>query len=628
MNSPSIQEATREAAQEAVQSATPAEHSPEAHYKKRNAQLRIDSTLLEQSSRVIAALRVLFFLIVLGGLAAGPFVHWPAWGSWAIATSAFVFLALVILHANIERRADLVRARNDYVERAIIRVVDGAPSRPEGIVDTVAPTHPYAHDLDLFGSRSFSSWLDGVHTRDGQASLARTLLEPCTIDESRARQQFVKELADRHDFRESLSANAVLLSERQPDEAALAKLLAWSGGDAELVNPLSLWVTCIFGCVTFSITMAAFSGVALLKLPAVALVSLGLLVRAATQSRSRVILETATPLVGTPERYAAIFGLTTGLALESDRGRELQAILTKGTGAEAAARGLGTIGTLLDARENGLFRMLIGPLLQWDLLCSLLLERWRAQYGKLLSDWISTAATFEAAAALATRAFEETEAVWPEFVSGASFVAADLGHPLIARALRVSNNVTLSGPGEAWVITGSNMAGKSTLLRAIGLNGVLAYAGGKVCASKLQMGHVAIVTSVKVADALADGVSFFYAEVQRLKVVLNIAEKQPTLFLLDEILRGTNSRERIIGAKAVIEKLLALGAVGAVSTHDLAISQLAENASLKVTNVHFEEQVEGDVMRFDYVLRPGVVQTSNALRLMKEVGLPVPDGEL
>ncbi len=605
---------------------TPTVPSPEAHYKSRHAQLSIDAASLDQSSRLVAALRVVSFLFVLAALSVAPFVgHWPIWGTWIAAGCAVLFLFLVIVHASIERRADVVRAKRDFAQRGITRVVDGAPSRPEGADITIAPTHPYAHDLDLFGPRSFSSWLDGVHTREGLAVLSRSLLESCSLDEARARQQFVKELADRHDFRESLSANAVLLAERQPDEAALAKLLAWSGGDAEPVKPVAVWATAIFGIVTFAITIAALSGVAALKVPAVALVSLSLLLRALTQSTSRVVLETATPLVGTPERYAALFGLAARLPLESGKGRELQTILTKGAGAEVAAKSLGTIGTLLDARENGLFRMFIGPLLQWDLLCKLLLDRWRGQYGKLLSDWISTAASFEAAAALSTRAFEEPDAVWPEFVSGTSFVAEGLGHPLIARASRVSNNVVLSGPGEAWVITGSNMAGKSTLLRAVGLNAVLAYAGAKVCASKLQIGQFAIVTSVKVADALADGVSFFYAEVQRLKLVLDIAEKEPTLFLLDEILRGTNSRERIIGAKAVIEKLLSLGAVGGVSTHDLAISQLAENISLKVTNVHFEEQVEGDVMRFDYILRSGVVQTSNALRLMKQVGLPVPD---
>ena len=574
---------------------------------------------------MIAGLRVVSFTGVLGALVVAPFVSWPAWGSWAAGTSGLAFLVLVFVHAAVERRADVVRARKEYAARGLKRVADGQASRPEGMSIAIDSTHPYALDLDLFGPRSLSSWLDGVHTHEGQSALAHFLLEPCTTTEARSRQELVKELAEDHAFRESLSANAELLAARQLDKAAMQKLLTWSGEAARPVNSLTILATAIFGGATLGIAIAALSGIAIFKASAIVLGAFAILVRLGTQSRASAILESATPLVGTPERYAALFGLAASQPLASMKGQQLQATLTQGDGAEAAAKALGTIGALLDARENGLFRLFIGPLLQWDLLCSLLLEQWRSQHGKRLDEWVKSVAAFEATAALATRAFEEPEGAWPEFVSGSCFVAEGLGHPLIAPSERVCNDVALRGEGEALVITGSNMAGKSTLLRAMGLNAVLAYAGGKVCASKLQLGQLDVVTSIKVADALADGVSFFYAEVRRLKLVLDTAERGPTLFLLDEILRGTNSRERVIGAKAVVERLLGLSALGAVSTHDLAISQLAENETLKVLNVHFEEQVEGDVMKFDYVLRPGVVQTSNALRLMKQVGLPVPE---
>jgi hypothetical protein len=604
----------------------------EAHYRVRKAQLSLEHASLERTSGVIAGLRVVTFTGAVGVLAVAPFLKGPAspsspvWSSWVAGVSGLAFLVLVFVHAVIERRAHVVHARKAYAERGLQRVADHQPSRVEGTSIAVDPSHPYAGDLDLFGPRSFSSWLDGVHTHEGQAALSRLMLEPAAVAEARLRQEFVKELADAHAFRESLSANAELLAERQPDKAAMHKLLAWSAEAARPVNALTILATALFGGATLGLVIAALAGPAIFKAPAIALVGVALVVRAGTQSQARVILDAAAPLVGTPERYAALFGLAVSQPLESAKARQLQVALAQGAGAQAAAKALGTIGTLLDARENGLFRLFIGPLLQWDLLCSLLLEQWRLQHGKLLDDWVQAVATFEATAALSTRAFEEPDGVWPEFVSGSCFVAEGLGHPLVAVADRVCNDVALRGPGEALVITGSNMAGKSTLLRAMGLNAVVAYAGGKVCASKLQIGQLAVVTSIKVADALADGVSFFYAEVRRLKLVLDTAERQPTLFLLDEILRGTNSRERIIGAKAVVERLLGLSAIGAVTTHDLAISQLAENEALKVVNVHFEEQVEGDVMRFDYVLRPGVVQTSNALRLMKQVGLPV--GEL
>ncbi|HEX7667358.1 MAG TPA: MutS family DNA mismatch repair protein, partial [Polyangiaceae bacterium] len=199
-----------------------------------------------------------------------------------------------------------------------------------------------------------------------------------------------------------------------------------------------------------------------------------------------------------------------------------------------------------------------------------------------------------------------------------------LGHPLIAGDKRVTNDVGFGGAHPlALIVTGSNMSGKSTLLRAVGINAVLALAGAPVCAESLAIGDVRVVTSMRISDSLESGISHFYAELQKLKLVIDLAKGQrKVLFLLDEILHGTNTRERLIGARAVARALVAAGGIGAISTHDLAIGDLEQELAGKVKNVHFEEQVENDKMTFDYKLRDGVVQSSNALRLMKIVGLP------
>jgi DNA mismatch repair ATPase MutS len=206
--------------------------------------------------------------------------------------------------------------------------------------------------------------------------------------------------------------------------------------------------------------------------------------------------------------------------------------------------------------------------------------------------------------------------------------AEHLGHPLIDPTSRVSNDVALEGPGHALVVTGSNMSGKSTLLRALGINVVLANAGAPVCAKRLRLGSLRVATSMRVSDSLEEGTSRFYAELKKLRLVLELARAAKSggpavLFLLDEILHGTNTRERVIGARAILRELIAQHAMGAVSTHDLALGDLESELEGRVKNVHFEEQVEGDVMTFDYRLRAGVVQSSNALRLMKIVGLDV-----
>jgi DNA mismatch repair ATPase MutS len=254
------------------------------------------------------------------------------------------------------------------------------------------------------------------------------------------------------------------------------------------------------------------------------------------------------------------------------------------------------------------------------------LEGWRARAGGRVRGWFATLGEAEALASLAGFAFEGPERSWPELKDRPCFEGHALGHPLLAADHRVDNDVVLPRPGCALIVTGSNMSGKSTLLRAVGLNAVLAMAGGPVCARRLMVGEVEVATSMRVSDSLEAGVSHFLAELQRIKRVVEKArEKPPVLFLLDEILHGTNSRERLIGARAIVRQLTDLGAFGAVSTHDLGLAEPVPELEGRVENVHFQEQVDAaGVMTFDFLLRPGVVQSSNALRLMRAVGLDVP----
>jgi DNA mismatch repair ATPase MutS len=309
--------------------------------------------------------------------------------------------------------------------------------------------------------------------------------------------------------------------------------------------------------------------------------------------------------------------------------KELQSRLSAGKRkASEEIASLERIVGYVDARRNEVFRLLIGPMLMWDVHCARALVRWRARAGSHVRAWLATLGEIEALASIAGFAHEHPAFVFPAIEAEPLVEARALGHPLIADAARVGNDVTLEGGGRAMVVTGSNMSGKSTLLRAIGVNAALAFAGAPVCAASLRVGPSRVATSMRIADSLEEGVSHFYAELRRLKRVLDWATepgRPPVLFLLDEILHGTNSRERVIGACAVVRELLERGALGAVSTHDLGITALERElgASGRVQNVHFEEQVHGDTMTFDYVLRPGIVQSSNALRLMRAVGITV-----
>ena len=283
----------------------------------------------------------------------------------------------------------------------------------------------------------------------------------------------------------------------------------------------------------------------------------------------------------------------------------------------------------LDATQNEVFRIFIAPLLLWDVHCAVALVKWRRRSGARLRGWLDVLGEVEALASLGAFAFEHPEFAWPELSPQPMLEARGLGHPVLPDDRRVDNDVCFPRCGRALVVTGSNMSGKSTMLRAIGVNAVLAFAGAPVCAASMRIGRARVATSMRVVDSLEEGISHFYAELRRLKGVLDLAarsERGPVLFLLDEVLHGTNSRERVLGACAVVRQLLALGAFGAVSTHDLGITVLQEELGEAVENVHFEDRVEGEVMTFDYVLRPGIVQSSNALRLMRSLGIAVPEG--
>jgi DNA mismatch repair ATPase MutS len=279
---------------------------------------------------------------------------------------------------------------------------------------------------------------------------------------------------------------------------------------------------------------------------------------------------------------------------------------------------------LLDARRNQLFAP-IGALLLWTTQLAFEIERWRAACGPALARWIEMLGEIEALAALATAAYENPDHCFPEIVAeGDVFEAEALGHPMLPASGCVRNDVGLGGELRVLVVSGSNMSGKSTLLRAVGTNAVLALAGAAVRARRMRIGPLVLGTSIRLQDSLLEGRSRFYAEIGRLRGLVEQAEGQQTLlFLIDEILHGTNSHDRGVGAEAIIRGLVERGAIGVVTTHDLALAKVADSLAPRAANVHFEDHLEDGEISFDYRMRPGVVEKGNALELMRSVGLDV-----
>jgi DNA mismatch repair ATPase MutS len=279
-----------------------------------------------------------------------------------------------------------------------------------------------------------------------------------------------------------------------------------------------------------------------------------------------------------------------------------------------------------DLKHNGLVHPLVNLFLLWDVHCAIGLERWQKSVGTKLRFWFEAVGWFEALSSLASYAADEPGTTYPEFVEAeVRYQAKGLNHALLDPKTRVSNDVVLSEVGSALLITGSNMSGKSTLLRAMGVSSVLALSGAPVPAERLILSRLLVRTSIRVADSLEHGVSHFYAEISKLKLVVDDASRgEPVLFLLDEILHGTNSRERQIGARWVLRELLEKGAIGAISTHDQELCRLTPELMNRVELVHLRENVADGRMTFDYRVYPGPVTSGNALRLMRIVGLDVP----
>lgn len=577
------------------------------------------------------------------------------------ALAAVAFVVLVVLHARLFEEKARLEAKLAFHRRGLARL-DGAWARPSDGAATdgaryagTTEKHPYADDLDLFGKGSLFQRIDFTATRAGEARLAEILLTAASPAGERPREapteqrDAVAELANNLDFREDFAVLGARLATEKADFEPLVKAVA---AIEVLPNRAFLaFVAFAIPVCTLALRSAASCG-AVPKFAWVGSAALGVLVLFALAARLQ-----ATAALGRLElplaRLEEILLRIDGLRFEAPRLQRLQERLRNQEGTVAPVLGaLGRTQNLYAARNNDIFRLVVAPLLLWELWFALRFSKialrlkgvGNAGENGTLTAALAAVAEFDALLSLAAFAAEE-EGVFPTFVAEPVFLAEDLAHPLLPANRRVANRLSLrrsvsfngeSGGERAEIdapvllITGSNMAGKSTLLRTVGTAVVLAFAGTKVPARALTLGPLVVATSMRVRDSLGDGVSRFYAELAKLRTVVETGRNAPAgttlLFLLDEVLHGTNSRERNIGARALVAALLAAEppALGLLSTHDLALTDLEATTDGAVQNVHLRENVVADQMSFDYLLRRGPVTTSNALRLMKGAGLDLP----
>ncbi|OQW30239.1 MAG: hypothetical protein A4E19_11675 [Nitrospira sp. SG-bin1] len=594
--------------------------------------IRRTDRLITRGTRTSATFtrwRLAIFLIGFAGVVTLYKLDWYHSGNLALGVFLTLFIAVAAYHNRVETRIHRLRQWKLIKLAHLARVaMDWAaiPPRP----GTAPKAHPYADDLDLFGTHSLTHLLDTTVSDRGRERLHGWLLtQPPTPGEWRARQQLVKELTPRSLFRDRLALEARLTGDQEINGKRLAAVLEHPVGLPRL--DIILTIQTLLALTTFGLGSASLFGLLpgywMFSFAAYALIYF-------MTDQGEELLEHAVGLHHETERLAVVLGYLErharrqGTALASTCA-ELLGGASPTLHLRQAARTLHAI----SIKAHPLVHLAVNALCPWDLWFTRRLSHVQQIIASRLPPWLNCLADVEAASALATFAYLHPHYAWPihpiaaDNQDGAvpSLHADGLGHPLLSVKTRVTNDVHLKGLGSIYLITGSNMSGKSTFLRTIGINLCLAQAGAPVCARSFEWTWSRLVCCIRVDDSLDAGLSFFYAEVKRLKTILDATKDRaspPVLFLIDEIFKGTNNRERLIGSRAYITELSKGNGYGLVSTHDLELADL-ESAIPGLINAHFQETVSAGALEFDYRLRPGPCPTTNALRIMELEGLPI-----
>jgi len=532
---------------------------------------------------------------------------------------AALFVVLAVLHDKVLHAINLRARAIHFYERGLARVEDRWAGSGETGDRFFDPLHPYARDLDIFGKASVFELLCTARTRAGEETLAAWLLTEANVEEILARQIAVGDLKERVKFREKLFT----LGETARLGVHPEALSAW-GEREPIFGARSTRIATTVLALLWILSLVCW-GVWHLSAVAIAMT----LVNLAWAHRIHTRVDQAS---GSLEKASADLEVLAGVLALLEREHfsapkllEIQAAFkSDGIQPSTAIRKLVNLVEYVKARRNLILRSM-EPVTFWSAQVVFAAERWQQQFGPQIRGWLAAVGEFEALSALSGYAYEHPDDVFPDFSrQNVLFDAEALAHPLLPVSKAVRNDVKLGDGLQLMILSGPNMAGKSTFIRSVGVNAVLAQCGAPVRASRLRLSPLKVAASICILDSLSGGVSRFYAEIRRIKLISDLTQGPvPVLFLLDELLSGTNSHDRLEGTRFVVRSLTERGAIGIVSTHDLALTQIPETMGKSAANCHFEDQFADGKLAFDYKLNPGIVKTSNALELMRSIGLGV-----
>ncbi|QDT01181.1 MutS-related protein [Adhaeretor mobilis] len=576
-------------------------------------------------------------------LCAALLATWVVFGGWGVPWQFLlfpigIFIGTVFYHGSIKRKLLVATRAIEHYQRCLKRL-DGkwVGIGPDG-EEFIDPLHPYSGDLDIFGHGSLFQLLNSPVTPAGEKTLASWLAPEAnkalpSKETILDRQKAVHNLRDQLDLRERL---AIIGPTKQSQQDAM-QLQKWLANPGELTATwvsavgLLLGVMGVLALGHFFVTIAmgtVSTSKSLSLLILVVLLQMGFLYHlratllAIKQYSEHAVLEL--------QRIVRVVS-----ALETVRGddpaikRLRHELVEDGT---PTSQKIHQLERTVSQFDNMCRNAMIAPLALISMVglhfaCKI--DHWRSMHGSHVARWFDAAGELEALLAFAQLHFENSEYCFPQIEEGApQFTAHGLSHPLLPSAAAVANDVALGEGCRLLLISGSNMSGKSTLMRSVGINTALAWSGAPVFARELKLSRLQVAAAMRVQDSLQTGTSHFFAELKRIQLIVELAEDklneaQKVLFLLDEILHGTNSHDRLVGARAVIHSLLKSGSVGLVTTHDLSLSEIVNEQELPAKNVHFRDESVDGKMTFDYKMRTGVVPKSNALTLMRLLGLDV-----
>jgi hypothetical protein len=563
-------------------------------------------------------------LLVIATLIAAWFsLHRDAFSPWWLLLALVAFLGIAILHAKVLRQRACAERAVDFYRKGLARIEDRWPGTGQTGARIDVHSSLYATDLDLFGQGSLFELLSLARTRMGEDTLAAWLLSPSPVPQLTERQAAVAELRSRLDLREDIAILGPISDQDLKVGVHPEALTQWAEAPNQLTHSWLRWLSLLLAIAAIAAAIVwAELGT---KAPFFAIVIIETIITALLRKRTDAVFHATEHAL---QDLQLLSSLLVRLEREQFASPRLQALKTELSShhlaaSQAIAR-LRTIVEYIRSLDNPLMRILNIPLL-YVVQVAHAAEAWRTAHRAAVRSWLKAIGEAEALLSLSAYSYEHPSDPFPEFLEGPPcFNAEQLGHPLIPAAKCVRNDISVCDETKVLLISGSNMSGKSTLMRAVGINTVLAMAGAPVRAHRLQLTPLQIGASILVNDSLQEGNSRFYAEITRLRHICDLAERNPpVLFLLDELLQGTNSKDRLSGAEAVVRALLASGSIGLISTHDLALTNIGAQQDNRLRNVHLQDEIQEGRMTFNFKLHDGVVTKSNGIELMRLIGLKV-----